>query len=454
MLNIPWRTFLAWERNQKLPACFYDENDEKYYTLSEFEQCRQQGLDKKEFYIRAFRTEVDMTDEQRILFVKSLGILRFIYNLFIDVNHELHRIAVMQAKEGEKPQNYYMNDIKFSKWLNNQYLKYNPDKEWIKDCSSKAIKQVLKNAHRAYMDYFKNVVEYNRSPVKEPKKAPRLPRFKKKFVNEPSFYFIKDSVLVERHRVKIPIFGWLKLKEYGYLPRDAEPVSGNLTVRDGRIFVSIRFYVEKPKITNKIFSEGIGIDVGVKEFAIISTGQFFHNINKTRKIKYLSKKLDRLNRSISRKRKDGKKEKKKSNRLYAAYVKRRHLFFRLNSIRDDYIKKCVTELVRSKPAFVAIEDLNVRGMMKNRHLARHIAAQKFSDFKSLLIRKCQEAGIEVRLVDRWFPSSKTCHNCGFVKKDLKLKDRTFHCPQCKHTMDRDLNAALNLRDTKNYRVAA
>lgn len=208
-----------------------------------------------------------------------------------------------------------------------------------------------------------------------------------------------------------------------------------------------------------MFSEGIGIDVGIKEFVITSTGQLFHNINKTWEVKYLSGKLDRLNRSISRKRRDGKKNKeekrkKQSGRLRAAYAERRHLFFRLKNIRDDHIRKCVAKLVRSKPAFVAIEDLNITGMMKNRHLSRHIAAQKFAGFKSLLVRKCQEAGIEVRLIDRWFPSSKTCHHCGYVKKNLKLKDRVFCCPQCGYAMDRDLNAALNLRDTKDYRVAA
>lgn len=129
------------------------------------------------------------------------------------------------------------------------------------------------------------------------------------------------------------------------------------------------------------------------------------------------------------------------------------LYHRLNQIRTDYEDKTISSLVRTKPAYIALEDLNVSGMMKNRHLSKSIADQRFNSFRIKLTQKAKSLGIEIRIVDRWYPSSKTCHACGYVKKDLKLSDRTYECPCCGLTIDRDFNAALNIRDTKAYKIA-
>ena len=134
-------------------------------------------------------------------------------------------------------------------------------------------------------------------------------------------------------------------------------------------------------------------------------------------------------------------------------LKVQKIYDKLNNIRTDYINKIVSELVKTKPAYITIEDLNVSGMMKNKYLSKSVANQRFYEFRQKLAFKCKLYGIELRIADRFYPSSKACHNCGSIKKDLKLSDRTYKCPNCGDILDRDLNASLNLRDTTLYKVA-
>ena len=135
-------------------------------------------------------------------------------------------------------------------------------------------------------------------------------------------------------------------------------------------------------------------------------------------------------------------------------LKVQKLHQRLDHIRTDYLNKCVSDIAKTKPSYITIENLNVKGMMKNRHLSKAVANQKFYEFRTKLSAKCKGNGIELRIVDTWYPSSKTCHRCGNLKADLKLSDRVFKCPHCEAVIDRDLNAALNLRDAKVYVVAS
>ena len=134
-------------------------------------------------------------------------------------------------------------------------------------------------------------------------------------------------------------------------------------------------------------------------------------------------------------------------------LKVQKLHQRLDNVRTDYLNKVISELVKTKPMWITIEDLNVSGMMKNRHLSKAIAQQKFFEFRTKLNSKCNEYGIELRIADRFYPSSKTCHNCGCVKSDLKLSDRIYICSECGYTEDRDFNASLNLRDCPTYQIA-
>ena len=203
---------------------------------------------------------------------------------------------------------------------------------------------------------------------------------------------------------------------------------------------------------------GLGIDLGIKEFAVISNGTVKKNINKTAKLKKIEKQLKREQRCLSRKYEDFKKRNNKMKgeatrqNIRKQVLKVQKLHHRIDNIRTDYINKCVNEIVKTKPSYVAIEDLDIKGMMKNKHLSKAVASQKFYEFRTKLEAKCKELGIELRIVDRWYPSSKLCHGCGCIKKDLKLSDREYIC-ECGYHADRDYNASLNLRDAISYKIA-
>ncbi|MEE0451306.1 RNA-guided endonuclease InsQ/TnpB family protein [Peptacetobacter sp.] len=384
---------------------------------------------------KAYKIEIKPTKEQKIKINKIIGVSRYVYNFYLIHNKEIY--------EKEKR---FVSGIEFSKWLNNEYIPNNPDKAWIKEVSSKATKQAIMNADGAFRKFFNGKAKF--------------PRFKKKKKQTVKAYFPKNNKTdwtIERHRVKIPTLGWVRLKEYGYVLLNAKVYSGTVSQQADRYYVSI-LVEEENDINNSSYSEGIGIDLGLKEFAIISNGTTYKNINKTAKVKKLEKKLIREQRSLSRKYESLKKQKNKKEgeatrqNIQKQVLKVQKLYRRLYNIRTDYINKIVAEIVKTKPEYVTIEDLNVSGMMKNKHLSKAIASQKFSEFRTKLISKCKNNDIEVRLVDRFYPSSKLCNKCGKIKKDLKLSDRVYKC-ECGYIEDRDLNASFNLRDAKTYRVA-
>ena len=228
--------------------------------------------------------------------------------------------------------------------------------------------------------------------------------------------------------------------------------SGHVSIKADRYYVSVIIEIPDQRIAGNS-GEGIGIDLGLKDFAVISNGKTYKNINKSAKLKKLEKKLIREQRSLSRKYENLKKGGSTQKRnIQKQKLKIQKLHHRIDNIRTDYINKIIAEIVKTKPSYITIEDLNVSGMMKNKHLSKAVASQKFYEFRSKLQAKCKENGIELRIVDRWFPSSKTCHCCKSIKKDLKLSDRIFRC-DCGYIEDRDFNAALNLRDATTYEVA-
>ncbi|MDK0909922.1 transposase, partial [Clostridium perfringens] len=313
--------------------------------------------------------------------------------------------------------------------------------------SSKATKQAIMNGDKAFRDFFK--------------KAKGFPRFKKKKNQDVKAYFPKNNKTdwtLERHRVKIPTLGWVRLKEFGYIPVNSIVKSGTVSQKADRYYVSILVeddYIEVSKSTN----EGVGIDLGVKEFAVCSDGIKFKNINKTSTVKKVEKKLKREQRKLSRKyeslkirNKNIKEGRATRQNIQKQVVKVQRLHQRLANIRTDYINKIVSSIIKQKPSYITIEDLNVKGMMKNKHLSKAIASQKFFEFKTKLMSKCKQNNIELRIVDRFYPSSKTCSNCGKIKKDLKLSDRIYKC-DCGFTIDRDLNASINLKNAKEYKIA-
>ena len=387
--------------------------------------------------LRAYKTELKPNNFQIQKIRQSIGVSRFVYNFYIAYNKEIY--------EKEKR---FISGIEFSKWLNNEFIPENPEYKWIKEVSSKSTKQSIMNADRAFREFFKG--------------KKKFPRFKKKSKSGVKMYFVKtddkSKIDCERHKIKIPTLGWVTIKEKGYLPTSNTIKSGSVSVKAGRYYVSV--LVEEPDIVKpKLNDFGIGIDLGIKDFAICSNEKTYKNINKTKRVKDLVKKLKREQRKLSRKYESLKKENKETKGVATRQntqkqvLKVQKAHQTINNIRTNYINTIVSELVKTKPSYITIEDLNVSGMMKNRHLSKAIAQQNFFSFRTKLTNKCNQYGIELRVVSRYYPSSKTCHECGNIKKDLKLSDREYVCTECGCIIDRDFNASLNLRDVKVYEVA-
>jgi putative transposase len=225
--------------------------------------------------------------------------------------------------------------------------------------------------------------------------------------------------------------------------------SGTVSIKAGRYYVSVLVEIPDHKISNNSNS---GIDLGLKNFAIVSNGKTYKNINKSAKLKKLEKQLRRAQRCLSRKYENLKKGEAAQKNIQKQKLKVQKLHRRMDNILTDYINKTIAEIVKTKPSYITIEDLNVSGMMKNRHLSKAVTSQKFYEFRTKLKIKCDENNIELRIVDRFYPSSKMCHCCGCIKRDLKLSDRIYKC-DCGYIEDRDFNASLNLRDAKIYKVA-
>ena len=383
--------------------------------------------------LKSFKTEINPTEEQKVKIRKTIGTCRFIYNFYLAHNKELH-------ESGKK----FMSSSQFRVWLNNEFLPSHPEYSWIKEAYSKSVTQAVNNGQTAFKNFFNHKSAF--------------PKFKKKGRSDVKMYFVRNNpkdCLCERHRIKIPSLGWVRIKEKGYIPttKDGYVIkSGYVSIKADRYYVSVLVEIpDRRKASNS--GEGIGIDLGLKDFAIVSNGKTYKNINKSAKLKKLEKKLIREQRSLSRKYENLKKGGSTQKRnIQKQRLKIQKLHHRIDNIRTDYINKTIAEIVKTKPSHITIEDLNVSGMMKNRHLSKAVASQKFYEFKTKLLAKCKETGIELRIVDRWYPSSKTCHCCKNIKKDLKLSDRLFRC-DCGYIEDRDFNAALNLRDATTYEVA-
>ena len=383
--------------------------------------------------LKSFKTEINPTEEQKARIRRTIGTCRYVYNFYLGHNKALH-------DNGEK----FMTGKSFSLWLNNEYIPDNPDKTWIREVYSKAVKKSIEDGCTAFTRFFKHQSDF--------------PKFKKKGKSDVKMYFVRNNpkdCQCERHRLKIPTLGWVRIKEKGYIPttKDGYMIrSGTVSVKASRFYVSVLVEIPDVNIDNNS-NEGIGIDLGLKDFAIVSNGKTYRNINKSAGLKKLEKQLIREQRSLSRKYENLKKgESTQRANIQKQKLKVQKLHHKMDNIRTDHINKTIAEIVKTKPSYITIEDLNVKGMMKNRCLSKAVASQKFYEFRTRLKAKCDENGIELRVADRFYPSSKTCHHCGSVRKNLKLSDRIYRC-ECGYVADRDLNAALNLKDAKTYRIA-
>ncbi|RRD38527.1 transposase [Fusobacterium nucleatum] len=384
---------------------------------------------------KALKIELKLTVSQKIKVCQTIGTERFIYNEYIKYNQEQYKLG-----------NKFVSANDFSKYLNNIYLPNNPDKRWIKDVSSKSVKQAMIYGEKAFKRFFKGLSAF--------------PVFKKKGKNELGAYFVKNNKKdfeFYRHKIKIPTLKFVRVKEYGYIPKNTNIKSGTISKIADRYFLSLVIEIENTtKITNTS-TKGLGIDLGIKDIAICSDGKVFKNINKIKKVKKLKKKLKREQRKMSRSIEYSKSKKIKLQELKNFNKKKlkvQKIFYRLNCIRDDYNNKIVDEITRAKLKYITIEDLKVSNMIKNKYLSKAIQEQNFYAIRTKLINKCKERNIELRLVDTFYPSSKTCSCCGSIKKDLKLNDRIYKCCNCGIEMDRDYNASINLEKAKVYKIIA
>ena len=385
--------------------------------------------------LKSYKIEIKPTNEQILKINKTIGVCKFVYNFYISKNKEIYELTKK-----------FMSANDFSKWINNDFVPNNPSYSWIKEVSSKAIKQSIINAETSFKRFFK--------------KQAKFPRYKKKSDTNTKMYLPKNNETdwtIERHRVKIPMLGFVRLKEFGYIPIKSIIKSGTVSKQADKYFVSILVEEEYgQQILIKDKSKALGIDLGIKYFAVCSNGNIYKNINKTNKIKKLEKKSKREQRALSRKLKNKKLKKEDANNKSANIKKNiiriQKVNLKLSNIRQEYIRYIVNSLVKLNPQFISIEDLNVKGMIKNRHLSKAIQKQSFYYFRIFLIQQCKKYNIEVRIIDRFYPSSKLCSCCGKIKSDLKLSDRIYKC-DCGNEIDRDLQASINIRDCNTYKVA-
>ena len=384
---------------------------------------------------KALKIELKLTKEQKRQVNKTIGTERFIYNEYVKYNQEQYELG-----------NKFVSAFDFSKYINNVYLPNNPDKKWIKDVSSKSVSKAMVYGEKAFKNFFKGLSGF--------------PVFKKKGKNELGAYFVKDNKKdfeFYRHKIKIPTLKFVRVKEYGYIPKNANIKSGTISKTADRYFLSLVIEVEDTIKETNTNTKGLGVDLGIKDTAICSNGMIFKNINKTKKVKKLKKKLKREQRKMARSIEYSKSKKIKLKELKNFSKKKlkvQRLFYRLNCIRDDYNNKIVNEITRTKLKYITIEDLKVSNMMKNKYLSKAIQEQNFFTTRTKLINKCKERNIELRLVDTFYPSSKICSCCGSIKKDLKLNDRIYKCSNCGLEIDRDYNASINLEKAQNYKIIA
>ena len=355
---------------------------------------------------------------------QSVGTARFIYNY-----------TLAKQEENNKNGGKFINDGDLRKEIT--LIKQTDQYKWLKEVSNNVAKQAVKDACNAYKNFFKGLAD--------------KPKFKSRRKSKPSFYNDTGKLKVKENLVLIEKVGWLKTAEQ--IPMDIKYTNPRISF-DGKYWylaVGIERELQSVELTN----ESIGIDLGLKDLAIVSNiDKPFKNINKTKEVKRLKKKLKRKQKQVSRKYEDSKiqigKEGEnrykftKTNNIEKIEREIRLIHRRLTNIRLNHIHQATTEIVKTKPSRIVVEDLNVSGMMKNKHLSKAIGEQSFYKFISILEYKSKFNGIEFVKADRCYPSSKTCSSCGEIKKDLKLKDRVFNCPSCNIKIDRDKNASINL----------
>ena len=378
--------------------------------------------------IKSIKVRLNPNNKQLTKLFQYAGCARFAYNW-----------AIAREQENYKQGNKFLTDNELRKEFTQ--LKKQEEFKWLNEVSNNVTKQAIKDACNTYKRFFKGQCKY--------------PKFKSKKHSIPSFYQDNIKIQFTDTHVKVEGFSrskrrnkqklnWIKLCEKGRIPTNCRYMNPRFTYDGLYWYVSVGVEVD---ITNTLASnEGIGIDLGIKDLAICSYGNTYKNINKTQKVKKLEKRKRRLQRSISRRYEKNKKGVSycKTSNIIKREKELLKVVKRLTNIRHNHIQQITSEIVKRKPSFICIEDLNVSGMIKNRHLSKAVQQQGFYEFRRQIEYKSEWSNIPVIIADRFFPSSKLCSCCGTIKKDLKLSDRTYKC-ECGNVIDRDFQASLNLQ---------
>ena len=378
--------------------------------------------------VKAIKVMLIPNNVQKTKLFQYAGASRFAYNW-----------ALVREKENYEKGGRFIPDTELRKEFTR--LRNSDEYAWLLNVSNNVTKQAIKDACSAYKNFFKGLQRY--------------PRFKAKKKSMPKFY--QDNIKIQFRDTHVKFEGfsfsrkankqklnWVKLAEHGRIPTDAKYRNPRVSFDGLNWWISV--CVEFPDCRDRSNHDGIGIDLGIKDLAICSDGNTYKNINKSQTVKKLEKCKRRLQRSVSRKYEHNKKGGSycKTNNI----VKKEKLLLKVNhrlaNIRKDYLNQTTSEIVNRKPRFICIEDLNVSGMIKNRHLSKAVQNQGFFEFRKQLEYKCNDRGIQLIVADRSYPSSKRCSCCGKIKKDLRLSDRTYKC-ECGNVIDRDFQASLNLK---------
>ena len=371
--------------------------------------------------ILARKVRIIPNKEQEQQLWKSVGTARFIYNWTLARQEENYTLKGT-SKNGGK----FISDNDLRKELT--ILKKTEEYKWLNEVSNNVAKQAVKDACNAYKRFFKGQSE--------------KPKFKSRRKSKPSFYNDNIKLKVKNNIVLIEKVGWVNTSEQ--LPIDVKYNNPRISYDGKYWYISVGIEVENPVV--ELTGESVGIDVGIKDLAVCSNAMTFKNINKTKLVKNLEKRLRRLQRKISKKyemNKEGRKFVKTSN-IIKLEKQIRLIHRRLSNIRNNHLHQATNKIVKTKPSRVVMETLNIKGMMKNKHLSKAIAEQCLYDFKVKLKYKCEFNGIEFVEADKWYPSSKTCSECGHIKSRLSLSERTYICEDCGVAIDRDYNASINL----------
>lgn len=380
--------------------------------------------------IKSIKVMLKPNNKQLSKLFNYAGTSRFAYNWALGAQQENY-------KNGGK----FLSNNELRKTFTQ--LKKTEEYKWLNTISNNVAKQAIKDACESYKRFFKG--------------HSKFPKFKSKRRSKPSFYQDNVKIKFTGTHVKVEGFAnskkknrqalnWIRLAEKSRIPfgDNTKYMNPRFTFDGLNWWVSVGVETDTNYYPNR--PDGIGIDLGIKELAFCSDGSVYQGINKNKEVKRLEKKKRRLQRKISKKYEDSREgiRYKKTCNIIKSEKQLLKVSRRLTNIRQNYLHQVTSEIVNRKPKFIVLEDLNVRGMMKNKHLAKAVQNQSFYEFRRQIEYKCRWNNIEFILADRWFPSSKLCSGCGQIKKDLKLSDRIYEC-DCGIKIDRDYQASLNLK---------